>query len=72
MEVTAGLDLGNDQVAKKAAIKIRHRFITRCFGAEMLHLFKDQWRDVQSGKSALRRVRFWLWLCADTERCRLN
>ncbi len=36
------------------------------FGAEMLRLFKDQWRDVQPSKSTLRRLRFWLWLCADT------
>jgi hypothetical protein len=36
------------------------------FGAEMLRLFKDQWRDAQPGKSTLRRLRFWLWLCADT------
>jgi hypothetical protein len=36
------------------------------FGAEMLRLFKDQWHDVQPSKSTLRRLRFWLWLCADT------
>lgn len=36
------------------------------FGAEMLRLFKDQWRGVRSGRSTLHRLRFWLWLCADT------
>jgi hypothetical protein len=36
------------------------------FGAEMQRLFKDQWREVQSGRSTLQRLRFWLWLCADT------
>ncbi len=35
------------------------------FGDEMLQLFRDQWREVQ-GSSGLRRLRFWLWLCADT------
>ena len=32
----------------------------------MLRLFKDQWRDAQSGRSTLRRLRFWLRLWADT------
>ncbi|MCL4177266.1 MAG: hypothetical protein KJ072_05925 [Verrucomicrobia bacterium] len=36
------------------------------FGAEMLRLFKDQWREARSGRSTLQRLRFWLWLCADT------
>jgi uncharacterized membrane protein YhaH (DUF805 family) len=38
----------------------------RKFGTEMLRLFKDQWREVPSGRSTLHRIRFWLWLCADT------